>query len=731
MFNLSTPLDQLPFPVQRLPDEARELWLRTYEATYEQTSDVLKAELAAWGAIRREDMLTRLGFKSALNGIVTVSGWAMLFSNADNLDISQARTYFDENTQTALEYYQNAPLFYEHDGAYGIIGKRTLADVYPHGIWLEHDLDPKSPHFSEIVSELERGVLFYSTDSIEHFVDAGYNPEDSHIGLWYLAGCSLTKNPAEPGLGPVTFTGVVNALKSAQGKREASADTPTTSDNPPPQNDKDNTIMELKQLAILFGLEETATLEEVVAKIQSLLEATAVKMDGTEKEDEGAVKSQEDVALLRDALTMEGQDPPTDEQLRVVLASALESLGVEIEMEEFVEEPIMATASMKNAGRAVMGAMKNSTTVDRRMPYTTNANSPRTMGVDGFRSRSGNGSGGRGFGTPVKRLSAKAVVTQGIVAMAEENTRKLNSLGFKSATKAMQYGQGALGGWLANRETSDELLELFYARTAVVQAGARIYPMTNTESVTIPRMIEGTTAYWAADGIASPDSEPQFGGVTLQLREAVAFTYIPNRLLQNSLFNLENIVMNDMEKSIRLLVDQSALRGSGGKPAGSDGRELLGVRNTPNVNVTSLGTNGKTPSATDFTNAWRRLHEDNVPPSETWGVIVAPRTEFLVKNTTDTTGQLIPAERFTQGHGLYSTTQIPVNQTVGSTSDNSEAYFGDWQYLYMGVGQDIVFNVSTEYRFAHRQLSVQTVMYIDSVVAYPQAFEVLTGVRGQ
>lgn len=709
-YNLDTPLEDLPFPVQRLTDEERDLWLLTYVDVFEQTGDVRKAEASAWGAVKRDTIMRDLGMKS-VDGKTIIGGWSNLFTDEENLDL--VGTYFDDKTEYALDYYQSAPLLYEHDAGYGIIGKRTHTEVFPHGIWMEHELHADSPIFDKIISELKRGVLYYSTDSISHVVEVGYEPEDNRLGLWFLAGCSLTQNPAEPGLGPVTFTGVVNAIKSAQGNRVDSADDATTSVNPNKQEVKN--IMDLAQLAVMLGLAETATQDEVVARLQSLLDsASAEKMNGEYDEAEDK-KNIAILEMISQAMEAETGTAPSPEELRALLASALESLGAEVEIEE--EEPVLVTDAMASATKSFVGAMKGSLKPVTR--YQGIAHNPQRHQT-GVKQRGG-GNGGRGFGTPIAKKSAKAILAEGIVHMAEDNTRAL---------KAMGYQEGAVGGWLANREVADELLALFYANTAVIQAGATMYPMGNAESMVVPRMVTGATAYWAADGQASADSNPTFGFIELQLREAIAETLIPKRLIKNSSADIENIVINELEQRIRLLVDLSALRGSGAKPSGSTGRELLGVLNTPNVNSTNLATNGKVPGPKDFTDAWYRLHQDNVPPSETWGVIMNPRTEQVIKNTTDTTGQLIPVERFTQGHGMYTTTQIPINLTVGNTSDNSEVYFGDWRYLYMGVGQNIEFVVDTSRYVRERQILIQAVMYVDAVPAYPQAFEVLTGVRG-
>lgn len=46
-------------------------------------------------------------------------------------------------------------------------------------------------------------TLSYSSDSLLHHVQGGFNPLEGELQTWPMAGCSLTPTPAEPGLGPV------------------------------------------------------------------------------------------------------------------------------------------------------------------------------------------------------------------------------------------------------------------------------------------------------------------------------------------------------------------------------------------------------------------------------------------------------------------------------------------------------------------------------------------------
>lgn len=333
--------------------------------------------------------------------------------------------------------------------------------------------------------------------------------------------------------------------------------------------------------------------------------------------------------------------------------------------------------------------------------------------------------------TPLKNLTAQSAFVADLQRFVARVEMQPDKKGVEGAVKAMGYQVGAAGGWLLNRVTAQELLEIFYAKTVIREAGARIIDMSETETITFNRQIGGVSAYWGAQGVAGADSTPTFGVVTLQLREAIAETLIPTRLLKHSTFATEQLIIDDLSREVALLIDRSALYGTGRKPAGaSTGSEPLGVKNFPDVTVTAISTNGSTLKASDMVNGFGAIQDANVPEDESWGAIVHPRTARTMKNTTDTTGQLIPFDRFSQGYKVLDTTSVPINLTTGTNSDTSDVFFGAWSRLFFGTSGELELTLDTSRYVRERQVLLQAVMYVDISVSHPQAFRVLTGVRG-
>src|SRR5579859_811697 len=205
-----------------LPNSQARRWLAAFGEAYDETGDVVAASLAAEGALRKAAMV---GLKSMTDNGAIIEGWAIIFTDADRPDLKD--TYFPSESANTfqLDYFQGAPLYEDHGRdrrvAWQPVGKRTLTRLFPRGLWLEHLLIPNAPLYEERVEAVQNGEYTYSTDSIEHMVEAGLDPRDGALNIWPVAACSITKEPAEPALGPVTFRTFAVAMKSLVKAREA------------------------------------------------------------------------------------------------------------------------------------------------------------------------------------------------------------------------------------------------------------------------------------------------------------------------------------------------------------------------------------------------------------------------------------------------------------------------------------------------------------------------------
>lgn len=698
-----TTLDTLPEAVRRVLDsDSQAVWMDAYNTCYAETGDDRKALVAAWGALAKVALRRTLALKRDGDRLL-IGGWGILFTDAADPDPDADDQWFSADTRLFLNTAGRS-LWYEHgeDPDYGaaLIGERTRFELYPRGLWVEHALYPAHPLAARTVAEIEAGLLAYSSDSVLHYVRAGYDPSTGYLGLWPLAGFSLTKTPAEPALGPVTFDDFMTAVKRAAAtarEAHAPATTPVSPvlDRVSPEKETPK-IMNPEELLALVA--QALGVEPTIESVQAALEALMTALQSPDAAESDAAMP--DPAQLRTAL---GLEPDADD------ATVLERLGAIAAMlqPEAVETGAAKSAAFDYAAFARLSAAAAKSTPAQPVAALT----PDVRPAPAAKRT-------RHLGVLVPK---KHSLVEGLAKMLEGDTRALKSMG---------YTIGANGGWLANREVAADILELFYANEVCIAAGATVVPMDGIETLTYRKMLTGSTARWGGEAQTVTGTDPSTGLVNLSLKELVGAVRVSNRLLKNGAANVESVVRNDIEKAMRLAADLGFLRGSGGKPTGSSGAEPTGIRNTAGVTVTALGANGRTPTPKDFIDAWGRLEDANVPASDTWGAIMSPRTKRVIENTTDTTGQILPVERFSRGYQVLATTQIPNNLTAGSNSDTSEIYYGAWEYLIIGMGQDIEFTVDSSRYVDTRETLIQAVMYVDAAASHSDAFEVVTGARG-
>ena len=701
-----------PTPPHGMSGEDAAQWRAVYRDALAETHDELLAETAAWGALHKDDVLHRLGRKSAAGeGYDLIRGWAMLFTDADDPDVDDQ--FFDGDTETLLDYYPNAPLWYEHgeDAAYGWrpIGQRAAAREFRRGVVLEHRLYHDDPQYTRTAQEIDDGLLTYSTDSILHYVEQGFNPQTGRLGVWFAAGCSLTKRPAEPALGIVTRKAYSQAVKSATVEaREAQDAARRWLETQNPIFEKGRAHMDalLKVLAGLFGVEpERAAVKSAVADL------TARMADMPEGGEPPADAPQVDMATLLQVLGLAADAPAAEVVAR--LNALIETLSA---------EPAPADATMR-AGKspdpaAVKSAaewLADNAPAQTFVPYHVNGGDERQPAPGQRNTRYNGVRYNRGVKAP-----GLAELVLGVVGKKSEG-----------AMKAMGYSVGPNGGYLLRQEVAPEMIELFRANTVVDKLGATYVPMNGIETLTYRKQLTGSTATYRGEGQSGNQSNPTFGIVQLQLKELFAGTRLNRRLLKNSVENLERLIRGDLEKALSLRADLAALRGTGGIPGdtGASGAEPRGILNTTGVTSTALATNGAVPTIKHFVDGWGRIEDANVPTSDSWGIAFSPRTKRTMENLTDTTGQLLPVARWSQGHKYEATTQIPNNSTVGSATDCSEAYLGAWEYLIYGVGQDVEIIVDESVYRLQGEVYIEATIMHDVGVAQPVAFQVLTGIR--
>jgi HK97 family phage major capsid protein len=670
------------YAIDALRGADRTLWDEIYADALAETGDAQMAELAAWGAVRKAKIMLRRAGKSE-NGDDIVIGWGMLFTDENALDLDEQ--FFDGTTQLYLDVAGRG-LFYEHgqDSIYGTapIGERVMAKVFSRGIWTEHRLYPDHPQHNRTVREVDAGELSLSSDSVAHYVAQGYDEATGHLGTWNLYGWSLTRRPAEPGLGMVTLKAAMKSYQANQGQ---------------------STMKWMNALAKFFGVEETmdavkSEMTDLIAQLAAVAEGDAATEDMTDQE-KAALP---DVRQLAVALGLGEGATPADVMAR--MQEVMTALAAE-------EGAVEGAASTKSYDYGALKGMQN-------VPVNR-------IGANVGKSNGANGAGKSPADS--KKSNRYGAVPQVGKALKPSISAMVRDI---KAGKAQSYQLGTTGGYLLNHEISSEIIPALRDTLPLMEMGVREFPMSGTESLSVPRVQSEMEAYWVGEGDEITDSEETYDTVTLVPKPLAARVIVPNKLLMNAAINYESQLRDDMTYRINRAIMRAALFGTGG------GAQPLGIVNTPGVTITSLGTNGGVPTMQDMNDMIGRIEDAPIEQSETWAWLTSPRTRRTFTSMTDTNGQPILRDNWSSGErpdllgiNFYKSTVISNTDTVGSSTDCSKIFLADWRYLAIGLSNQIEIAVLDQTRASRLQTEIIAYTFVDVAVLREEAFEVDTGVR--
>jgi HK97 family phage major capsid protein len=312
--------------------------------------------------------------------------------------------------------------------------------------------------------------------------------------------------------------------------------------------------------------------------------------------------------------------------------------------------------------------------------------------------------------------------------------------------KALAVSTDSSGGYLVPAEVSRDVLMGLRARSAVMRMGPTVVPLK--KSLDVVSLSTGASAVYLAENAAIPISEQTFvQSALLTPKELAALVPVSDRLLRDADDNpsVEEIVRRDLAEVLALRADLAFLRGTG------TGGEPRGIRNTPGLTpAPSLGTNGRQPAFDDLKEVVASLRNANAPFSRP-GWIFHPRTIGTLERYKDADGHYLAETGLlsfdaTGGGGnllgfpFRTTTQIPINLSVGSSSDCSEIYYSsDWDEAWVGEEDTLRIEVSGEATywtgadwvsaFQSRQHLFRATLVHDIGLRRPQLFTVMTGVR--
>lgn len=656
-----------------------------------------------------------------------IGGYAVVFGNKYKTD--QEGEWFTPQTDFALEWFDNQPVFIEHslfneNPRKVKIGNIILKRMDNMGLYIEAKLDD-TPIAQEVVQRVKEGRLNWSSGSVSHLArwdDTG------EIKFWPLVEASVTENPAE-----IRNTNVIlvktflepdaqTALETLMSQREAVAaakDFVTT----PESNEKGRRAMNyLSAQAQLDGI-----WDEIPMRVKSFFKQLAdgetpeeaAKAEGEELLDETKVNGEIEALLqpiAEQIINVAGGNP--DEAMAFLSAYIATRLSGAVEVEA---EP---SAEMETMMAEQDPYMEQPTMLSRFAPPQPPARKSAKSG--GYYTMPAVNKGAEYHG--LARM-VKAKLEGDTAYLSSRN--KLAAKSYMGAFKGQSLQPDSAGGFLAPIEQSNEIIRIFHDMSIFMNSSlVRTIPM-NTAAMTIPRGGSSVTISWGAEGATLTETDTDFQQEQLVPKKLNAYIPITSELIEDAGPDVDAYLRDEIGLAIGEEFDRVVLRGTGGaQPLGILNRaELVAYTNALN----------NSPNYASLVDMVSRLMQNKVPASANLAWVVNPRDVASFRKIQDPSGRYI----FTgavDGMGLttpflpgrlldypvYWTNQLDID---AANNNETEIILAWWEHVLVGLRRAVTFAVSTDYLFGSDQYALRATMRMDVGIGRPQAFQILSEVR--
>jgi len=262
------------------------------------------------------------------------------------------------------------------------------------------------------------------------------------------------------------------------------------------------------------------------------------------------------------------------------------------------------------------------------------------------------------------------------------------------------------GGFLVPEVLAQEVIPLLYAKTVVMELGGRRVDMTNA-NLTIPRLSQGSTAYYEGENRPAPKSQQKFDALNLRSKKLFVLVPTSNDLIRNASVSADALIRDDMLRSTRLKMDYMGLYGPGTQYT------PLGIKYTKNILSNSASAKIDQDDPVTMVSA---LKHNNIP-MVSMGWAFNSIMEGALKNLKTTTGAYIYREEMNTGKLLgfpYLTTeQIPIGADDHGITD---IFLGDWSEFILGEEVAFELSASTEAAYTDENNNIVSAFTNDQTV---------------
>lgn len=297
--------------------------------------------------------------------------------------------------------------------------------------------------------------------------------------------------------------------------------------------------------------------------------------------------------------------------------------------------------------------------------------------------------------------------------------------GMKTTTgvsAALSVGTDSSGGFAVPALVMPQILEALVPASSLLSAGAGIVPLSEgAKSYTTVAVDNIPTAAWRLESGNLAQSEPTFRAVVAAPKSLAFFFKVSRELLADAA-NMDAALYVAVAQAFAKELDRAGLRGSGINP------EPTGILNTSGIKAVSNGVNGAALAGySNFFSGVQELLSANAPmPSS---AIMSPRSLVKLGALTDSTGQPLRRPEMLNGMTMLSTSAVPNDLVVGTSTDCSEIYMGDFTKMAFMMREQVSIQLAKELFATTGEIGFIAHCRCDVVLTHPACFALVTGVR--
>lgn len=295
--------------------------------------------------------------------------------------------------------------------------------------------------------------------------------------------------------------------------------------------------------------------------------------------------------------------------------------------------------------------------------------------------------------------------------------------GDEAVLRDMSEGVDSDGGYIVPTEFRNALIEKKY-KWAWIRKYATVIPMSS-DKMDMP--IEGNTVSvnWTAELATITQSDPTFGLVTLAANLLAGISRQSRQVLADAAVNeeVQNLLVRIFARALGLAEDTAFMVGTGsGQPKGIRAYTI-------SQSVAQAGANLVDSDLTNLQYTLPYWYRQNAV------YIMHDTRRKLISNLRDSNGRKLHPEIDDLENPTLNGNPVIINQDIptnlGGGTNESEIYFGDLSYYYIGDRQQMFSEVSTQEgtSFEKHRAAVKVGERLDGQLTLTEAFAKMTAVK--